>query len=76
MTNPESALLKRIAERQLEGDEKREVALDALLLYMLKLEGQPVESGDDSQLASVVDELIKEERDQLEGILSILKGER
>ncbi|WP_017187568.1 hypothetical protein [Alkalibacillus haloalkaliphilus] len=75
MTNPETALLKRIAERQLEGDEKREVALDVLLLYMLKLEGESIESGDDSQLASVVDELINEERNQLEAILNILKGE-
>ncbi|GEN45543.1 hypothetical protein [Alkalibacillus haloalkaliphilus] len=75
MTKPETALLKRIAERQLEGDEKREVALDALLLYMLKLEGESMESGDNSQLSSVVDELIKEERNQLEEILTILKGE-
>ncbi|GAA0454224.1 hypothetical protein [Alkalibacillus silvisoli] len=77
MTKKEAELLRRIAEKQLDGVSKTNLQLDALLLYMLKLEGegQVLSVEDDSRISLMVDDLIQEERDQLEGILEDLKGE-
>ncbi|WP_188208255.1 hypothetical protein [Alkalibacillus aidingensis] len=69
-------LLKRLVEQHLrEPSDDR--SLDALLLYLLKLEaGNPGSAELQHADESIVERLIAEEREDLEKILAWLKGEQ